>query len=109
MTKDVRRPKESSRATVQEKSDFSRADGEAAIFLNFAPRQKLKDSAIVAIYDLDNQRIVQTPPARLAPQAERVLYLSQPFSITNFQPGVYRADVIMDGNPVWRAFFRVTD
>jgi hypothetical protein len=68
VTKDVRRPKESGRATIQEKSEFSRAGGDAAIFLNFAPRQTLKDTAIVAVYDLDNKLVVQTPPAKLIPQ-----------------------------------------
>ncbi len=109
MTKDLRRPKESGRSTIQEKSEFSRAGGDAAVFLNFAPRQKLKDTAIVAVYDLDNKLVVQTPPAKLAPQAGNLLYLSQPIAIANLRPGVYRADVQMDGNPVWRAFFRITD
>jgi S1-C subfamily serine protease len=109
MTKDVRRPKESGRATIQEKSEFSRAGGDAAVFLNFAPKQKLKDIAIVAVYDLDNKLVVQTPPAKLAPQAGNLLYLSQPIGIAILRPGVYRTDVLMDGNPIWRAFFRVTD
>lgn len=109
MTKDVRRTKESGRATIQETSEFSRTGGDAAVFLNFASRQKLKDTAIVAVYDLDNKLVVQTSPAKPAAQAGGLLYLSQPFSIANLRPGVYRADVQMDGNPVWRAFFRITD
>ncbi|MFY9804573.1 MAG: hypothetical protein WA772_13220 [Candidatus Acidiferrales bacterium] len=30
-------------------------------------------------------------------------------NIADLRPGVYRTDVIMDGNPVWRAFFKFTD
>lgn len=109
MTKDVRRAKESARGTVEENSDFSQTGGSAAVFLNFLPRRKLKDTASVAVYDLDNKLVVQTPPAKLAAQAGGLLYLSQPLNIADLRPGVYRTDVIMDGNPVWRAFFKVTD
>jgi S1-C subfamily serine protease len=109
MTKDVRRAKEAARGTVQENSDFSRTGGSAAVFINFMPRQKLKETAAVAVYDLNNKLVLQTPPAKLASQAGGLLYLSQPLNIADLRPGVYRTDVIMDGNPVWRAFFRVTD
>ncbi|MFZ0085264.1 MAG: serine protease [Candidatus Acidiferrales bacterium] len=109
MTKDVRRAKEGARGTVQENSDFSRTGGSAAVFLNFVSRQKLKDTATVAVYDLDNKLVEQSPPVKLAAQAGGVLYLSQPLNIADLRPGVYRTDVIMDGNPVWRAFFKFTD
>lgn len=35
--------------------------------------------------------------------------LGPTFSIADMQPGVYRFDVLLDGNPLWRALFRITE
>jgi hypothetical protein len=105
MASEVRREKDGVLHAIHEKYEFARSDKTAALLLHIAPKKKEKGSAIVSIYSLDNKVVGQLPPAKFAVQFGNLLYLSQSFSIGNLPPGIYRLDVAMDGDPVWRTFF----
>jgi len=105
----VRRGKDGLVDAVQEKYEFSRSDGHAAVLLSLDPTRKQKVATTISIYDLDNKAVSQTPPDVSATPGGKLVFLSKTLDIGKMETGVYRLDVVMNGSPVWRTFFRITD
>jgi hypothetical protein len=64
---------------------------------------------VVSIYDLDNKAVSQNPADVSATPGGKLVFLSKTLDIGKMETGVYRLDVVMNGSPVWRTFFRITD
>jgi len=64
---------------------------------------------MISIYDLDNKSVSQTPPDVSATPGGKLVFLSKALDIGKMETGVYRLDVLLNGSPVWRTFFRITD
>jgi hypothetical protein len=77
--------------------------------VTFETKKKRKSSAAMAIYDLDNRLIGQSPASKLELSPGKMTFFSAPIDLANLASGVYRADVLVDNSTVWRTFFRVTD
>lgn len=109
MAREVRREKDGRVDAVQQKYEFSRSDGHAAVLLTLEPARKQKATVTISIYDLDNKAVSQTPADSFDSQGGKLLYLSKALNIGSFESGVYRLDIAINGSPVWRTFFRITD
>jgi hypothetical protein len=109
MAQEVRRGKDGLVDALQEKYEFSRSDGHAAVLLSLEPTRKQKAATTISIYDLDNKAVSQSAPDVSATPGGKLVFLSKTLDIGKMETGVYRLDVVMNGNPVWRTFFRVTD
>jgi hypothetical protein len=88
---------------------FSRKDGRLAIVLIWNPRSKLKGEIALAIYDLHNQPVVRTEPSRVKMSAGTYFQSAWNLNVKPLNVGGYRADVLQDGQPIWRAYFRITE
>lgn len=88
---------------------FSHKQGSLALVLIWAPNKKLKSTQQVRIYDANNHAVEQTAPAKINLQPRVTLYSAWKMPLASLQPGVYRADVLVDGQPEWRQFFRLVD
>ena len=109
MAREVRRGKDGLVDALQEKYEFSRRDGHAAVLLSLEPTRKQKVATTISIYDLDNKAVSQAAPDVSATPGGKLVFLSKALDIGKMETGVYRLDVVMDGSPVWRTFFRITD
>ena len=66
----------------------------------WAPVKKIKGNATIA-RSTNNQPVLQTKPGSPIPSAWK-LSIAIP-------PGIYRVDVLIDGEPQWWEFFHLVD
>jgi hypothetical protein len=109
MARELRREKDGLVDAVQEKYEFSRSDGHAAVLLSLDPTRKQKVATTISVFDLDNKAVSQSAPDVSATPGGKLVFLSKALDIGKLEVGAYRLDVVMNGNPVWRTFFRITD
>lgn len=88
---------------------FSRNDGQCVVFVTWTPALKEDTTSSFQLFDEENRKIAATElkKARLRPGQSFVE--SWQLALRALQPGLYRVDVLIGPDPVWRTFFRVTD
>jgi hypothetical protein len=101
--------KEQTVRPADQREGFSAKDKEFVVFITWGPQARLKGTTTLRVYDESNQVVVESKPAKLdvRPGYPSVLSswkLSVPPTV-----GTYRAEVLVDGVPIWRGFVRVTD
>ena len=109
MAREVRRGKDGLVDALQQKYEFSRSDGHAAVLLSLEPLRKQKATTMISIYDLDNKAVSEASADSSETPGGKLLFLSKALNIGKMEAGVYRLDVAINGSPVWRTFFRITD
>jgi hypothetical protein len=93
---------------VDERHDFSATEKEFTVFISWVPQARVKGIAILRLYDDGNHVVVESKPGRIDIRPDN-------FALSNWKiqspgrPGVYRADVMIDGVPFWRDFVRITE
>jgi len=94
---------------MEETYDFRSNDG-FVVFLNLRPKEKVKGSGLIRIYDLDGHGLISTKPAKVDMKpGPTTSYVWWRADISTLKPGTYRVDVLVDATPVWRAFFKVRE
>lgn len=88
---------------------FSRRDTRVAAFANWQPVTKQKGVAALRVYDLENQILTESKPSKLDLKPGAFVTSSWELPLSTLPPGIYRAEILVDSNPVWRTFFRVTE
>ncbi len=94
---------------VNQKTRFSRSEGQCVPFVTWSPARKEDTTNHFELFDASNRRLAATEPrkAKLRPGESFVQYWE--IDLASLQPGIYRVDVVMGPDPVWRTFFRVAD
>jgi hypothetical protein len=88
---------------------FSRGEGSCVIFVTWTPAQKQDSTAAFELFDEDNRRIAGTDPRKVKLRPGESFVHSWTISPATLVPGIYRVDVKLGPDPVWRTFFRVTE
>jgi S1-C subfamily serine protease len=95
---------------LEETYEFRSNDKAVSVFLSWQPKEKIKGSALIRIYDLSGTALIETKPTKVDMKpGSALVYSWWRTEITSLKPGVYRVDVLLDASPVWRAFFKVRD
>ncbi len=95
---------------IQERSEFSRQDAKAMLLITWLPKQKRKGMPSLRLYDLDNHLLSESQgKKKISVSAQRLSYSAWEVGLANFKPGVYRIDVALNQDTVWRTFFRIVD
>ncbi len=95
---------------IQERSEFSRADARAMLLITWLPKQKRKGRPSLRLYDLDNRMLSENVgKKRISVNPQRLSYTIWELAMANLKPGVYRIDVLLDQDTVWRTFFRMVE
>jgi len=95
---------------IDEKREFSLATGEAVVLITWLPREKRKGQPSVRVYDIDNQLISETlNKKKITVTPNKLSYSLWELNFAKLQPGIYRIDVLLDGDFVWRTFFRMIE
>jgi len=89
--------------------EFSRSIGELIVFVYWNPLAELKTNYRLEIYDLDNQPLFRGETRHLELKAYTRSHTVWNLSIGNLPPATYRADLIMEGQAVWRGFFKIVE
>jgi hypothetical protein len=94
---------------VDQRFRFSRREESCIVFVTWNPARKEDSTVAFELYDEDNRRLAGTDPskAKLRPGASFVQYWTVP--LARLVPGIYRVDVRLGPDPVWRTFFRLTE
>ena len=96
--------------TIDEKSEFSRTDSKAVVFLTWMPREKRTGIPTLRIYDLDNRLVSEdVGKKKFNFGANTISYSVWDLELTKLPPGLYRIDVLLDADTVWRTFFRMIE
>ena len=92
-----------------ERFEFQRRDEKLSALITWSPHGKLKTSAVLMIYDIDNKLVGTTQPVKVNLSKAQLAYTFWTVVISNLPPGLYRVDMVLDTTPVWRTFFRITE
>lgn len=80
------------------------------LLLTWLPTEKRKGYPSLRVYDLDNRLISETlNKKKITVTPNKLSYSLWDLNLAPLQPGIYRVDVLLDGDSVWRTFFRMVE
>lgn len=95
---------------IEERIEFLRANAQGVLLLTWMAREKRKGKPSLRLYDLDNNLISESPnKKKITVEPNKLSYSTWEFNLGTLQPGIYRFDVLLEGDFVWRTFFRIVD
>jgi len=89
--------------------EFRRRDGQLSVLITWHAQEKLRTSALINIYDIDNKLVSTCQPVKVNLSKGQLAYSSWNFGVSGLSPGFYHVDLALDSAPIWRTFFRITD
>ena len=77
--------------------------------MNWNENQSFKGTAAMAVYDADNRALGQSKPLKVSLHSGSLSASTWEIPLSSLSPGIYRVDVSLGDEIVWRKFFRMTD
>jgi hypothetical protein len=94
---------------IDQGTEFSRRDGQVALWVMWDPKKRLKTTALLRVYDLDNKLISESKPLKMDLAAGPYSYTSWGLRVANFPSATYRIDLVVGSEPGWRGYVRIVD
>jgi len=94
---------------IDETNEFRRTDREMYALITWDPKTKRKVQTTIELYDLENHKVAQSSPGKLELEPGHVRAIDWKIPIETLSPGIYRIDILLDGEAAWRNFFRITE
>jgi hypothetical protein len=94
---------------TDQRNTYSRSEGSVSLFVQWNPQDKRDVMGAFELYDLDNRAIVQGKPVKLRLRKNELFFLTWTVEIGALAPAVYRADLVLDGAPIWRGHVKITE
>jgi hypothetical protein len=95
---------------IQEKYEFARGDQQLIVFVTWLPEEKRKGIPALHLFDLDNRLIFENAgKKKITVNTNKLSYTAWEVDVSTISPGIYRVDVLLDADTVWRTFFRVVE
>jgi hypothetical protein len=93
---------------AEEKYEFARGDHQLIVFVTWLPEEKRKGIPALHVFDLDNRLIFENAgKKKITVNTNKLSYTAWEVDVSTIPPGIYRVDVLLDADTVWRTFFRV--
>ena len=89
-----------------QRDEFSRADKQMVVFVTWSPRVRLKGQAVFYLFDSSNSRIASSKPSKVDFRAKDLATSLWHIPVT-MAAGSYRAELHLEGKPVWRRYVRI--
>lgn len=86
----------------------SRGQGQFAVVVTWGPNEKVSGLVQLRVYDVQNHALIETAPSKIKLEPRVTSYSAWRIPTPTLQPGVYRIDLLLDGQPQWRTFFRLS-
>jgi hypothetical protein len=90
-----------------QRDEFSLREKSFVVFLTWDPKERLRGTSQLRIYDPDNRVVVEAKPAKANFSKGQLTLTSWDIPMLR-AAGIYRTDVLLNGTPVWRGFVRIT-
>ena len=94
---------------VDQKFEFQRKDSQFNVLITWHGETKLKSTAFLKIYNIDNRLVGTSNSLKLNLSKGQLMYSSWTMGVGQLPDGTYRVDLVLGSNPVWRSFFRLVD
>jgi len=94
---------------VDQGSTFSRRDGQIALWVMWEPKERLKTTQVLRMYDLNNKLLVETRPSKLDLQPGPYSYSGLLLNVSKFPAAIYRVDILVGTEPAWRGYLRIRE
>jgi hypothetical protein len=88
---------------------FRKTEGKASLYVTWDSQTKQKVESQIRLYDLDNKLLTDSKPRQLTVNPGKFMSTVWDIPVGMMQPGMYRADLLVDGAVIWRNFFRVVE
>jgi S1-C subfamily serine protease len=88
---------------------FSHKDQKVWVYVNWNENLSFKGTAEMAVYDADNRALGQSKPLKVSLHSGSLSASTWEIPIDSLPPGIYRVDVSLGDEIVWRKFFRMMD
>jgi S1-C subfamily serine protease len=96
--------------STSDTSEFSRKDKAAWIYTLWQKKEKNAKGLVSAkVYDYRNHLLVDVAPKKISAPDGPPARVAFDFALANFTAGIYRIDVLWNGQPAWRTFFTIID
>lgn len=96
--------------STSDTSEFSHKDKSAWIYTLWQKKEKTGKGMVSAkFYDYRNHLLVNVTPKKLSLPDGPPSRVAFDFALAGLPAGVYRADVLWNGEPAWRTFFTIID
>jgi len=96
--------------TLDERTEISRASSQCVVFITWLPTEKRKGYPSLRIYDLDNHLLSEyLNKKKITVTPNKLSYSLWDLKLAGLPNGIYRIDALLDGDFVWRTFFRMVD
>ena len=89
-----------------QREEFSKTDKEMVVFVTWGPRSRIRGQATFHLFDPANRRVMSSKPAKVDVRPKD-LATSVWRNPVPQAPGIYRAELHLDGKPVWRSYVRI--
>ncbi|MGH9882889.1 MAG: hypothetical protein ACRD6N_15735 [Pyrinomonadaceae bacterium] len=95
---------------IDERIEFSRGDSKGTLLITWLPAEKRKGKPSLRLYDLDNRLISENESKKkITVTPQKLSYSSWDLNFPTLPAGIYRLDVSLAGDIVWRTFFRMVE
>jgi len=95
---------------IEDRYEFARGDQQLIVFVTWLPEEKRKGVPALHVFDLDNRLIFENAgKKKITVNTNRLSYTAWEVDVATIRPGIYRVDVLLDSDTVWRTFFRVVE
>ncbi len=94
---------------VDSKFEYQRKDGQICVLITWSVKTKIKSTAALRFYDIDNELLGTAPPSKLKLSKGALGYSSWTFDVSRLPVGLYRVDLVVGADPIWRSFFRLAE
>lgn len=95
-------------SSPQDRFEFSRTNPKLVVDLLWNPRSNVKGLVTLDLFDLDNQQLFESKPLKVSMRPGSMETTNWTMNIGSMAAGIYRVDIRLGPQTIWRAFFRVT-
>jgi hypothetical protein len=94
---------------ADQRQEFSVSrDKDFVVFVTWSPQMRLKGTSLLRLHNDTNQVVVESKPGKVDLRPGDARLSSWKLTVPG-RPGIYRADVLIEGVPIWRGFVKVTE
>jgi S1-C subfamily serine protease len=95
-------------AFSDQREEFSVQEKTFVAFVSWAPVENLKGQTKLQLFDEENRLVLESNPKKINIGKRDMSLSSWAIPAAKLAPGTYRADVALDGKPIWRGFVKIT-
>jgi hypothetical protein len=96
--------------TQDERSDFKRSDKQVTVYVAWTPQKKLKGIGVFRLFASNNNLLLESKASKMNfDPNDRMTSSTWNLGIGQLPPDIYRVDIRLDAETIWRGFFRVVE